>query len=430
MTTPAWTPLAPEEAVRLFQRKGHRLSFDWRDALVDEHARAFTVAKMMRADLLASVRYELDRALQDGRTLEQFRKDLTPVLEKAGWWGRGAMRDPKTGEKREVQLGSPRRLETIFDTNLRTSYASGHWEQIQRTKERRPYLRFVALIDERTRDLHRTWHNTVLPVDHDWWRMHYPPCGWFCRCTVQQLSNRDLERYGLKVSGDPVVTTRAYENPRTGEVVQMPIGVDPGFGRLAGSGVDSAAKHFAAKIADVPADLGAAVWADARGDLVPSIDRGFQRWADELVDRDRARGEVWPIGGLSRETVSTLRARGHDPASAAIVIKDAELLHMLRAAKELRGTALPASIVRRLPSQLAQARALLWDRRDPALLFVLDGAGETRAGKIVVRVNFATKARIGETKTAITANSARTAGLVQRDALADVNRYELVEGAL
>jgi SPP1 gp7 family putative phage head morphogenesis protein len=224
-------PLPPEEALRYFRAKGFKPSFAWQDVWQHEHAQAFTVAKAMRLDLLQDIRAAVDRALAEGRTLAQFQKELQPLLEEKGWWGRQQMIDPKDGKLKSVQLGSPRRLETIFNVNLRTSYAAGKWAQVERLKQRRPYLRYVAVLDDRTRDEHRQWHGTVLPVDDPWWQSHYPPNGWNCRCTVQQLSDRDLDRFGYEVDdAPPPAPTTAWQNPRTGEVVRVPEGIDPGFG--------------------------------------------------------------------------------------------------------------------------------------------------------------------------------------------------------
>jgi hypothetical protein len=73
----------------------------------------------------------------------------------------------------------------------------------------------------------------VLPVDHPFWRQHYPPNGWRCRCTAFAISERELrERIA---AGEPIrreappETIIDYVNPRSGEVAQVPAGVDPGF---------------------------------------------------------------------------------------------------------------------------------------------------------------------------------------------------------
>lgn len=223
-------PLPPAEAVRHFESKGYQVGFAWQDVWQQEHARAFTVAKAMRLDILQDVRTAVDAAIRNGTTFAQFQKELTPILQQKGWWGRQMMTDPLTGEERLVQLGSPRRLRTIFDVNMRTSYAAGRWERIQRVKARRPWLRYSAVLDSRTRPQHRAWHGTVLAVDDPWWETHSPPNGWSCRCNVQQLSDRDLKRFGFTPSTPPPVETRPWTNRRTGETIQVPRGIDPGFG--------------------------------------------------------------------------------------------------------------------------------------------------------------------------------------------------------
>ena len=45
-----------------------------------EHDAAFTVAKMMDVDLLATVCSAVDRALAEGRTFQQFCDELEPAL--------------------------------------------------------------------------------------------------------------------------------------------------------------------------------------------------------------------------------------------------------------------------------------------------------------------------------------------------------------
>lgn len=103
--------LEPKASLDFFRKKGLKASFAWQDMWQEEHDAAFTVAKMMDLDLLADVREAVQSALANGETLDEFRRKLTPRLVDAGWWGREEMEDPLTGEVKEVQLGSARRLE-------------------------------------------------------------------------------------------------------------------------------------------------------------------------------------------------------------------------------------------------------------------------------------------------------------------------------
>ncbi|PJK29324.1 phage minor head protein [Minwuia thermotolerans] len=229
-------PLPPAEAVAFFRSKGYLTGFSWRDVSAEQHGQAFTVAKAMRLDVMEAIRGELDRALAGGTTFQDFRKTLTPRLKELGWWGRKPMFDELTGETIEAQLGSDRRLRIIYDANLRAAHAAGHWTRIQATKQDLPYLRYVAVLDGRTRPQHRAWHGTLLPVDHVFWQTHYPPNGWRCRCQVQQVSEGQMRRRGWQVTEPPPESGpgRAHVNRRTGEVIEAPAGIDPGWGHNPG----------------------------------------------------------------------------------------------------------------------------------------------------------------------------------------------------
>lgn len=211
--------LAPKDAIEAFNRRDElKVSVSWRDLQPEEHARAFTVAKIARLDLLGDIKQSLDRALANGWTFEMWQKDILPQLQKAGWWGR--VQDKElTGTDQAVFVGE-KRLRTIFRTNMKVAYAAGRWEDIQRAKEYAPYLEYTAVMDRRTRPQHAAWDGIVLPVDHPFWRTHFPPNGWNCRCNVLQRSERDLERKGLKVTTEAELARRAPMDP----VSQMPFG--------------------------------------------------------------------------------------------------------------------------------------------------------------------------------------------------------------
>lgn len=259
--------LPPREALDWFRAKGLKLGFDYREVWREEHAIAFTVAKILQLDLLADVRAEVDRALADGLTFRDFEKRLTPILQEKGWWGVKEMTDPLTGETQQVQLGSPRRLRTIYDTNLRTARAAGQWERIQRTKEGLPYLLYTVGPSREHRPEHVSWHGTLLPVDHPWFKTHFAPNGWGCKCRIRQVSHWEYER--LLKNGIPAPATEAtqeidpktglptgrhtgarvpvsttapktslveWTNKRTGEVQRVPKGIDPGWDYNPGEG--------------------------------------------------------------------------------------------------------------------------------------------------------------------------------------------------
>jgi uncharacterized protein with gpF-like domain len=120
----------PERMSRFLSDKGERLSFSFRDVEPEEHAVAFTVTKAGQVEVLRTIRAEVQRALDEGRTLDQFRADPEPRLRELGWWGRQNQTDLLTERTREVQLGSPRRLRTIYRSNMRSARAAGQCDRI------------------------------------------------------------------------------------------------------------------------------------------------------------------------------------------------------------------------------------------------------------------------------------------------------------
>ncbi|WP_420011269.1 phage minor head protein [Tateyamaria sp.] len=231
---PVVTPVsvAPQEALEYFRSKGFAppdSRFSYRDWWGASHARGFVVAKAMQDDILQDIRGALDQALSEGRTMEQFRDEIEPVLRRKGWWGRRTLTDPLTGETRVVQLGSARRLQVIFDTNMRTAYAAGRWVRIQRTKDALPYLQYIQLQRVEAREAHRPFHEMVVPVDHPWWATHFPPNGYFCACLTRQLSGAAVKRRKLTVTTDPPADTVPWTDNRSGRVVDVPTGITPGF---------------------------------------------------------------------------------------------------------------------------------------------------------------------------------------------------------
>ncbi len=177
--------LLPKEAIRYLEQKGYKLTFNYQEMMHEAHHKAFTVAKITRLDLLSDIKESLLKALKDGKSFAAWKKDIVPILQKKGWWGKVEASDPKTGEVKTIFVGK-RRLKTIFYTNTRVAY------QVAKAKKyysdpNVAYLRYIAVLDQKTRPSHRALHGTILPKDDDFWRTHYPPNGWNCRCRVRAV---------------------------------------------------------------------------------------------------------------------------------------------------------------------------------------------------------------------------------------------------
>ncbi len=107
--------------------------------------------------------------------------------------------DPKTGEKRTVELGTPRRIKIIYDNNMNSAYAVGRYKEMLEEVDIAPYWQYKTMADGRERLEHRALHNKVFKADDPFWDNFYPPNGWGCRCYVVNLTKRQVEKQGLKV---------------------------------------------------------------------------------------------------------------------------------------------------------------------------------------------------------------------------------------
>lgn len=415
--------LPPKEAIDFFRQKGYRVGFDYRDVWQQEHAAAFTVAKAMQVDLLAEIREQLDAALANGTTLETFKAALKPNLVKRGWWGKQLATDPVTGETKEVQLGSPRRLKVIYDTNLRTAHAEGQWARIQSAKAALPYLMYDHTPSQFERPEHKAWDGKVLPVDDPWWAYHYPVKAWGCKCRVIQLGQRQLDRMGLTVGEAPETKFVEWTNKRTGDVELVPEGVDPAFNYAPGQRMANLGKLLAEKIEAVPASIGAGIFKQAAPTSMPQLMQAYTGWINAIeAGGAKGIGGRRVIGAMSPATVTALEDVGVTLQTAGISIEQREVTHLFAEERKAH-KAIDREWVYALPERLQKPDAVIYDATpgQAALLYVWK-LEDGRYSRIVVRPNYSLK---GKAYT----NAVRSGHVVERANLIG-KHFTTLEGSL
>lgn len=193
------TNLEPKKAIEYFESKGHQVTWDWHEMLQDAHAKAFTVAKVTKMDILQDIREAVQKSIDEGETFEQFKANLEPKLKAKGWWGKIKQLNPNTGLEEEVQLGSLWRLKTIYQTNLNVAYQAGRYKEMMDNIKNRPYWMYVAVLDSRTRLAHGALDGLVFKFDDPFWNSHYPPNGWHCRCKVRAINQTYIDKNNISV---------------------------------------------------------------------------------------------------------------------------------------------------------------------------------------------------------------------------------------
>ena len=222
MADASYGSLPFKEQIEFFRRKLNIPTTGWTDIYIHEHDYAFMVAGANRDAIVADFRTAVEKAIAEGTTLEDFRKDFDRIVARHGW---------------DYNGGRNWRSKIIYDTNLATSYAAGRWEQLQGA----PYWQYKhADWVQHPREDHLAWDGLVLAKDDPWWRTHYPPNGWGCQCSVRGLWPRDLAAMG-KDGPDEAPEVHLVErligqrNPRGPRLVLVPAGIDPGFEYIPGS---------------------------------------------------------------------------------------------------------------------------------------------------------------------------------------------------
>ncbi|MEQ1685465.1 MAG: phage minor head protein [Burkholderiaceae bacterium] len=432
--------ISPQDAIAAFEaRKLLQPSFRWQDVWQAEHQRAFAVAGVSRADVLAVFREQLDAKFAEGTTLAEFRKAIRPALAAKGFWGDVEVTDPANGETRVTRFDD-RRLQLIYDVNVRQSYAAGKWDRYQATKKQLPFVLYRTMDDGRVRPEHAAWHNLVLPIDDPWVRSHWCPNGWRCRCVWVQVSQRGVDR--LQAAGQklkfkaPADDFVPYINPWTGEVKSVPRGVDPGFGAdpVRNAGRDaSLAETVLQKAMRSDAYSGAVVAAQAATDMpalaVRRADQ-FARWVATAQAAGRPTGAVFTLGTVQPAVVRALAAAGDPLETSVLAVRDLDMWHTLRTSSRDR-VPIPTELYMRLPMLLARPAAVLRvTGTDAGLVYVVDVSdAEGKVLKLYVLMSQDVSQVVDGQRARKVMNLVRTASLQMPDALKNAKSFSVVWGA-
>ncbi|MBX3008632.1 MAG: hypothetical protein KF816_11485 [Melioribacteraceae bacterium] len=198
--------LPPEQIIEWYRSKGYSFSWDWRDTWQDAHDRFFSVAKVMKLDILQEIKDKVNKIFTEGYTYQQFQNELQPILKSMGWWGKVKASDvpgydPNSGidPNKIVQLGSPRRLKTIFETNANVAFSSGNYKTLIQNVESRPYWLYNQLDRKNKRKAHANYAGKVFMWNDPIWNSIWPPNGFGCGCWVDALTKEEVDARGLTV---------------------------------------------------------------------------------------------------------------------------------------------------------------------------------------------------------------------------------------
>jgi len=364
----------PAEAIEYLESKGHKIGWDWHQTLDDAHSRAFTVAKVAKLDLLQDIRQSLVSALEQGQSLDQWKTKITPILQQNGWWGKKSVINPE-GQEREVQLGSPRRLRTIYHTNMRSAYSAGRYKAMLEASDTHPFWEYRHVTMINYREEHKSWNGRLLRADDPFWFYAYPPSKFGCNCRVIARSARYAEgkevlssegyqtQYTEKIGVDSFTGADVYGTRQRFDIPTQD-GSTISFSPAAGFN-NSPATSYA--IDQVLADRARKYMGDTEGlrqvqqmMLAPVRQRAHQAFIDNTLSMGIVQNKVSTVGVLQADELSVLTQNKINLESPVILMRDSFALDPF---------GLSQSDLIDLPQFLAQAKAVFWDAQLKQLIY-------------------------------------------------------------
>ncbi|EFR1979961.1 phage head morphogenesis protein [Salmonella enterica] len=429
--------LAPKETVAYFRAKGQHIGWNWYETAADVHARSFTVAKAARVDVLTTIQTEVERAISQGVSQQEFIDTLSPRLKKLGWWGKQVIVD-SAGNAEEVQLGSPRRLALIYNVNTRVAYNVGRYAQLMNSTDTHPFWQYVAVMDSRTRPSHAALNGLVFRYDDPFWKTHYPPNGWNCRCRVRALSQERMNALGLQATqGDKYLTTKKVQaavDKATGEMIEMDVTTfadgarvmtpDAGWSYNPGSAAFGLDQSLIRKLIEVKSpQLREMVVQEMNNS--PERQLAFRIWAKNIMETRRGGNDIRTLGFMSESVADAVAERTGEPPARLLAMSEKNLLHADSDKHHDTGVALTADDLALLPSLLALAEAVLWDKVHHNLMYIVT----TKDGlaKIVVNAPYGIKRQPDSLDVVI--NAYRVKKVALEDDIRG-GKLEIIEGGL
>jgi SPP1 gp7 family putative phage head morphogenesis protein len=395
--------LPPQDAIDYFKAKGYLISFNWQEVWQGAHARSFTVAKAMRADILQAIRLEVEKALTEGITEREFIKTLEPQLKKLGWWGKQFVTDSQ-GNTQQVQLGSAHRLKTIYRTNTQTAYMAGRYKQQMENSDQQPYWMYVAVMDSRTRPSHAALNGKVFRFDDPFWQIFYPPNGWGCRCRVRAISERRLKQLKLSVeTSTGKLTNKTLDagfDKASGEIYPAQVTTfndgrgnsmtpDKGWNYNVGMSAFGQDIELMRKLTQIKDAV-------IRQQAIQALNnselrhQAFATWITNTLAKRQAGHGVQTLGFLDENLAKSVIAKGFATPSRVLVINEKNVLHADSKKHQDKGIALNQTEYQQLPKMLAQPQAVLWDNKHNNLLFIYPSENNNKI-KMVVNAPYGIK---------------------------------------
>ena len=380
----------PQDAIRYLEQKFPKASWAYTDLLDNAHDRAFVVAKMVDVDLATTMQRSIIDAMQEGKGYKAWAKDIDKVLAKSGWYD-GQINVDAQGNAKKVVTGGQHRLETIYRTNVAAAYEAGRQQVIFNDRDDDPfgYVMYSAIMDNRTRPTHKALHGKVMEKSDPAWSSISPPNGYNCRCTIVELTQGQIDRYGYKVTkSDGKLSTQVVELPNGKEAQRTLFELDNGAVFKTDVGFNHAPKILPMQTLFDKAILAEPKFASrvvsqalAQPRIKTQVNQEVKTWV-QGVDAKYAKGEFRHVGVIPSVFIEALASeKNFELQTAVITLHDRISLHHLAREHKTHSQEWVEDIVENLTGKYA----LYWDNKKNYPVFIFDVPNSKY--RLVMRLN-------------------------------------------
>lgn len=367
----------PQDAIRYLEQKFPKASWAYTDLLDNAHDRAFVVAKMVDVDLATTVQRSIIDAMQEGKGYKAWAKDIDKVLAKSGWYD-GQINVDAQGNAKKVVTGGQHRLETIYRTNVAAAYEAGRQQVIFNDRDDDPfgYVMYSAIMDNRTRPTHKALHGKVMEKSDPAWSSISPPNGYNCRCTIVELTQGQIDRYGYKVSkSEGKLSTQVVELPNGKEAQRTLFELDNGAVFKTDVGFNHAPKILPMQTLFDKAILAEPKFASrvvsqalVQPRIKNQVNQEVKTWV-QGVDAKYAKGEFRHVGMIPSVFIEALASeKNFELQTAVITLHDRVSIHHLAREHKTYSQDWVENIVENLTGKYA----MYWDNKKNYPVFIFD----------------------------------------------------------
>ena len=148
--------------------------------------RAFAVAGIEQLDVVRKIR-EAVAKLPEGASWDEAKKEIAGLMS--------------TYTGGDLKAAKARAEHTLRTQGFQAYSVARHQQQVA-TVGSHPYWMYETVGDNRVRAGHAALDGKVLRADDPWWKTHYPPWDWGCRCVVIALDEEDAQEFGISEHND------------------------------------------------------------------------------------------------------------------------------------------------------------------------------------------------------------------------------------